>query len=169
MTFLTIAGSAAALLALGVAGTMLLPRHVHVERQALLDADARAVLALAASNEGYQRFNPYLAEDPGLEIEPFGPKTGVGSGFSFNGKGGKGTQTVVSVSPTTVRYAIDLGALGQPSQKIEAQARGDQVEVIWTMRADLGFNPIARVMGLFMDGMVGKTFETGLARLDKAV
>jgi hypothetical protein len=37
------------------------------------------------------------------------------------------------------------------------------------MNADMGFNPIGRVMGLFMDGMQGPIFDTGLANLNKAL
>ena len=34
------------------------------------------------------------------------------------------------------------------------------------MEADLGRNPIVRGFGLFMDGMIGKTFYQGLSNLD---
>ncbi len=30
---------------------------------------------------------------------------------------------------------------------------------------DLGINPVLRVMGLFMDGMIGPSFELGLANI----
>ena len=43
---------------------------------------------------------------------PFGPAEGIGSGFRFDGKEGKGTQTVTEVTATRVTHLIDLGAMG---------------------------------------------------------
>ncbi|MEX0309163.1 MAG: SRPBCC family protein [Tateyamaria sp.] len=151
---------------LGVA-TLALPRHVTVERSATIAADPSAVLALAASSAGYQTFNPYLSQDPALKIDPFGPDTGVGSGFRFDGKDGKGTQTVAELTGERVVYAIDLGALGTPTQSIEATATDAGTQVTWRMENDLGFNPVFRVFGLFADGMMGPVFERGLANLDR--
>lgn len=169
MTLFQILASGTGVLALLAAATLLLPRHVDVSRQANLAASSQDVIALATSNVGYQSFNPYKSSDPDLAITPFGPDTGVGSGFKFEGREGKGTQTVADVTPTSVRYAIDLGAMGQPEQIIQTAQNGDMLNVTWTMQADMGFNPIGRVMGVFMDGMVGPKLETGLTNLDKAL
>jgi len=81
MTYLQIA---IALVAFVAIAPLALPRTVNVERDASISGDHSAeILALAASNEGYQRFNPYHNTDPDLKIEPFGPPSGVGSGFRF--------------------------------------------------------------------------------------
>ena len=168
MTLWTLLAATAAGLGLAAGGTLLLPRQVHVERQATLAAPADTILALAASNTGYQRFNPYLSADPRLQITPFGPDTGIGSGFRFDGKDGKGSQTVAAVTPTSVRYDIDLGAMGRPVQQIAAEPVAEGTRVTWSMEMDIGFNPMARVFGLFMDRMVGQTFEQGLENLAAA-
>lgn len=146
-------------------GTLALPRHVHIERSAMIEGIPQTVLAMAASNTGYQSFNPYRDLDPNLQVELFGPQSGVGSGFTFSSKDGVGSQTVSSVTPDTVHFDIDLGPLGQPTQAISAIATDDGTQVIWTMDADMGFNPLFRVMGLFMDGMVGPNFEQGLENI----
>ncbi|WP_299726632.1 SRPBCC family protein [uncultured Tateyamaria sp.] len=169
MTIWTILASSAGVVALAAAGSLLLPRHVHVERQATLSAAPEAVLALAASNTGYQQFNPYLSADPALKIDPFGPATGVGSGFAFDGKDGTGTQVVAEVRADAVRYDIDLGPMGQPTQTIATRSVDGGVLVTWSMDADMGFNPVGRVMGLFLDRMIGNTFEQGLGNLATAL
>lgn len=168
MTFLNVLAGVAGLLAVLAGATFLLPRHVEVERRALIDAPPERVLALAASGEGYQRFNPYLSADPDLSITLFGPPSGVGSGFRFAGKEGRGSQTVSAVSDDAVHYRIDLGPMGKPEQAIRARPHEGKAQVVWTMRADTGFNPVGRVMGLFMDRMVGPIFERGLANLAAA-
>lgn len=159
----------AGFISLAVAATYLVPKHVHVERSQFVKADPAAVLALAASNVGYQQFNPYKATDPNLKIELFGPESGIGSGFKFEGKEGKGTQTVAAITDNKVVYHIDLGAMGKPTQTIEVKAVDGGTQVTWSMDADMGMNPLARVIGLFMDKMMGKVFTSGLNNLNAAV
>lgn len=168
MTFNTIFACVGGILFLMVAATFALPRHVSVDRSTLMTASPEAILSLAASNEGYQAFNPYKTLDPALSIDLFGPTSGVGSGFHFDGKGGTGTQTVSKVTENAVVYAVDLGALGQPVQSIRTTPSELGAKVTWRVEADMGFNPVFRIMGLFMNRMMGPTFEIGLANLAKA-
>ena len=89
MTLTQIAITWLAGLAVVIAGTLiLLPREVTVTRSASVSAGPAEIIALAASNIGYQRFNPHLSTDPELRITMFGPQNGVGSGFAFDGKEG---------------------------------------------------------------------------------
>lgn len=144
---------------------LLLPRKVIVSRQADVAMRPEDVLARVASTDGFQTFNPYCTTDPDLEITPFGPASGVGSGFRFQGKEGKGTQTVIEATASHVTHLIDLGAMGKPVQTITAQATDRGTRVTWTVTSDMGFNPVFRVFGLFMDGMLGKTYELGLKNM----
>ncbi|MEL7344302.1 MAG: SRPBCC family protein [Pseudomonadota bacterium] len=165
MTFKTIALGTVAGLAIATTASLALPRHVVIERSALMEATPEAVISLAASNTGYQSFNPYHDLDPNLEVEMFGPAYGVGSGFSFQSKDGAGQQTVADVTADQVTFDLDLGPLGHPTQAITAVVVEGNTEVTWSMEMDLGMNPVFRVMGLFMDGMVGPNFELGLANI----
>lgn len=144
---------------------LMLPRKVVVTRQADVAFAPEDVIARVASTDGFQTFNPYCTTDPELKIEPFGPASGVGSGFRFEGKEGKGTQTVTDVTATRVTHLIDLGALGKPVQTIEANPHAGGARVTWTVTSDMGFNPIFRIFGLFMDRMLGKTYELGLKNI----
>jgi hypothetical protein len=169
MNFVTILGYGVGAIALLAAGTMLLPRHVTVERSASITGDPAAILALAASNEGYQTFNPYKNMDPNLKTEMFGPASGIGSGFKFESKDGAGSQTVTAVTANSVSYQLDLGSMGKPLSSISTAPDGDKTRVTWRTDMDLGMNPIGRVFGLFMDGMLGPTYETGLKNIETAV
>ena len=168
MNFKKIASFTACGVAALAIAALALPRHVSIERSALIDAEPEAVIELAASNTGYQTFNPYKDLDPNLRVEMFGPATGVGSGFSFESKDGAGQQTVASVTADQVVFDLDLGPLGQPTQAISAVAIEGGAQVTWRMDMDLGMNPVFRVMGLFMDGMIGPNFELGLANIADA-
>lgn len=165
MNFKRIASYMACGIAALAVAALALPRHVNIERSALIEASPEAVIELAASNTGYQAFNPYKDLDPNLQVEMFGPASGVGSGFSFESKDGAGQQTVASVTADQVVFDLDLGPLGQPTQAISAIAVNGATEVTWSMDMDLGMNPVFRVMGLFMDGMIGPNLELGLANI----
>lgn len=168
MTIKTISKFAAGTVLALTAATYALPRHVSVERYAIVDAAPEAILALAGSNAGFQSFNPYKTLDPELEIDLYGPQAGVGSGFHFDGKDGVGSQTVAEVTGSKVVYQIDLGALGTPAQSIATEQTAKGTKVTWRVDSDMGFNPAFRVFGLFMDGMMGPTFELGLENLAAA-
>ena len=144
---------------------LLLPRKVVVRRQADVALRPEEIIARVASTEGFQTFNPYRTTDPDLKIAPFGPTEGVGSGFRFEGREGKGTQTVTEATATRVTHLIDLGAMGKPVQTIEARATDAGARVTWTVTSDMGYNPVFRIFGLFMDRMLGKTYELGLRNI----
>jgi len=162
MTIVFIAFALVAALALIA---LLLPRSAVVSRSADVALSPEEVIAQVASTEGFQTFNPYCTTDPDLKITPFGPASGVGSGFRFEGKEGKGTQTVTDVTATSVTHLIDLGAMGKPVQTIAAEATATGARVTWTVTSDMGFNPVFRIFGLFMDRMLGKTYELGLKNM----
>ncbi|MEL7107186.1 MAG: SRPBCC family protein [Pseudomonadota bacterium] len=164
MTILKVGGG---VVAVAVAATFLLPRNVEVTRSAVLAIQPDDVLTRAKSTTGFQTFNPYRTADPDLKITPFGPESGIGAGFAFDGKGGKGTQTIAAITDTSVTYVIDMGAMGKPTQSITATPTEGGTEVTWRVESDMGMNPVFRVFGLFMDPMMGPVFEQGLANLEK--
>ena len=73
---------------------------------------------------------------------------------------------MAQVTDRSITYNIDMGAMGQPKQIVEVRPNAGGSAVEWRMEADLGRNPIARVFGLFMDGMIGKTLDQGLSNLN---
>jgi hypothetical protein len=143
------------------------PDHVVIKREAFTTASPEAVLQLASSSTGYQSFNPYKVSDPALKITPFGPQSGVGSGFAFDGKDGKGKSTIIAQSADRVDYRIDLDGMGSPIQAIQTSQTAEGTKVEWSMRMELGNNPLMRVMGLMMPSMMGPTLEQGLSGLTK--
>ncbi|MEO0336989.1 MAG: SRPBCC family protein [Pseudomonadota bacterium] len=143
---------------------LLTENSVTVKREKIVDSNSLVIFKRLESNRGYQSINPYKTQDEDLKIELFGPDAGVGSGFKFSGKDGTGTQTLsASIPGKRVQYDIDLGAMGKSQQQIdlEEQAPG-KTKVTWTMRMNLGYNPLMRVFGLFADKIVGPSFEIGL-------
>ena len=141
-------------------------RYTTVTRTGYTDAPVDQIIALVSSTEGFTRINPHLTADPKLEITPIGDAKGVGSGFAFRGKNGKGTQTVERVSDDHVDYSIDMGSMGRSTQRISASASthgGSDLE--WTMVLDAGTNPMLRIFGMMANKVIGPTLETGIRNL----
>lgn len=170
MSLTTIAAIAAGAVAIIALVPFALPSSKTVERTAVIAAPVDDIYALLSTTEGFQTFNPYRDTDPNLEITPQGPASGVGAAFAFKGKEGAGTQTITSMEENhQVEMLIDLGSMGQPVQTFTLDPQGDATQVVWSVRSDFGMNPIGRVFGLFMDGMLGPIYERGLGNLSRAV
>ena len=141
-------------------------RYTTISRAGRIDAAAAEVLSLVSSTEGFTAINPHRTADPKLELTPFGPSNGVGSGFAFSGKGGKGTQVVSEVTDHHVEYAIDMGSMGQSTQRIVATpASHDGCDVEWSMTFDAGRNPMLRIFGLVANRVLGPTLDSGIRNL----
>ncbi|MEL6735660.1 MAG: SRPBCC family protein [Pseudomonadota bacterium] len=163
-------GIGIAAVALVAVAPFALPGTVEVERSAVVQAQPDAIYKLLSSNSGFQTFNPYKDTDPDLKIELSGPAEGVGSTFRFEGKEGKGTQTITSLETNrVVAMQIDLGAMGKPLQRFTLSPQDGGTKVVWNVTMNFGMNPIGRVMGLFMDGMMGPVYDRGLDNLSKTV
>lgn len=164
----TIAAIAAGAIVVIAAAPFALPASKTVERTAIIDAAPDAIFPLLTSTQGFQSFNPYLDADPTLSITPQGPAEGLGAAFAFEGKDGSGVQTIIAMQTNqSVTMQIDLGSMGQPVQTFTLEPTDAGTRVVWSVESQFGMNPIGRVFGMFMDGMLGPTYERGLDNLSR--
>jgi hypothetical protein len=156
--------------AAAIALSFVLPSAVQFERTRTVAASPSSILALLDGGAGFQQINPYKDADPKLQITQFGPERGVGSGFAFKGKDGKGTQTIIAMEPgRSVTMLIDMGAMGKSTHTWLLAPAAGGTSVTWRLDAGFGMNPIGRVFGLFLERMLGPTMERGLANIDRVV
>lgn len=105
---------------------------------------------------------------PDMEVSFEGQPAQVGAAYRWEGKSsGKGRLVLTGVDPEQgVDYELDFDD-GQflCTGSIKFVPEGDDLRVTWTMSGSLGWNPINRYFGLFMDGMMGPDFESGLKQL----
>lgn len=155
-----------ALAALASILTIALPGEAKVARSIEITAPPEKVFALVNSPAGFDQFNPFRAEDPGLQTDYEGPAAGPGAMLRWTGKQGEGTQTIVAVQENVrVDMALDLGPMGKPSQSFLLEPTSRGTRVTWTTTAKFGANPVQRLFGLGMDGMLGPVYERGLSDL----
>ena len=165
-----LAGLIVILIALG----FVLPDNAHVERSIVVNAPPEKVYALVADLNEADKWQPWAAMDAGITQEITG--SGVGQKQSWKSKKlGDGSQEITSLNPPThVDYALDFGAQGVATAAIQIEpADAGATKVVWSLDANMRkgvpiyMQPISTYMGFFMDGMIGKDYETGLANLKR--
>ncbi len=170
MTLSTLFLAGASAFAIVSAGFLMMPSRKTVQRSATSSAAPSEVFTLLSSSRGFQTFNPFRDADPKLEIEHFGPASGVGSGFSFRGREGRGTQTIVDmVIDRSVTMEIDMGYMGQSVQTFTLEPADGGTEITWSVQLQSGFNPLPRIFSLFMENILGPKYERGLANLENVL
>lgn len=150
-------------------GAMLLPSKVHVERSIVINAPAAKIFNEINSLQKWGAWDPWHKKDPNMVNEYSGPESGVGNKNTWKSSHkevGNGAQTIMeSVPNEKVITELDFGDQGKGAGSFLLSAEGEGTKVLWGMDADMGMNPIGKIFGLFMDGMVGKEFDEGLTNL----
>jgi hypothetical protein len=160
-------------LIVGVAGILAyaatLPNTFRVSRTITINAPPEKIFPLNELRTMNQ-WNPFVKQDPGMEIKYSGPPSGKGAGFSWDstGRGGKGSmETIDAASPTRVTLKLDMERPmeGHNSVVFALQPNGGSTEVNWTMAGPYPY--INRVFGTIfnMDKMIGGAFDSGLSDL----
>lgn len=155
------------------AGAFLLPKDITVARSIEIDAPPSDVFPHVNSLKATQAWSPWLERDPDVALSYEGPEAGVGAKMAWASDQrdvGTGTQEIITSEPDKqVVTALDFGPMGTAMATFDLASAGDKTTITWGLYTDAGSNPMARWMGLMMDGMVGKDYETGLANLKTLV
>ncbi len=144
-----------------------------VQRSRTIDAPADRVYALIADFQQWPAWSPGEDVDPELQREYSGATSGQGAVYSWSGnrKAGTGRMEIVDVEPDR-RIDIDLRFekpfTSENRTSFVLTPQGDATTVTWQMT---GPRPLVmRIAGplLNMDKLVGRDFEKGLDRLQRA-
>ncbi|WP_424933029.1 SRPBCC family protein [Amaricoccus macauensis] len=169
VTFLRILVGVALLVAVLIGFSYVLPRHITVERDVVIDAPAEVVFEQVNSLQTFAEWSPWSDYDPDMEVVFSGPTEGVGNRMewsSMDPQVGRGSQEIVeSTENRSVRTALDFGEMGSGEAWFVLEPSGTSTNVTWGLEADMGNTPTGRYMGLVMDQLVGGDYERGLAAL----
>ena len=147
------------------------PRVVHVSRSATMKATPTVVFNQITDLRKFAVWSPWAERDPDME-QSFNDKIGVGAEMKWKGNKqvGVGTMTIVEADkPNSVKLALDFGPMGKATAAWEIKKKGSGSEATWSVDADMGNNPIARLMGKKIGQMIGDDYEKGLANLKAIV
>lgn len=146
----------------------ILPKIYKVERMVYISADKGLIYNLTSNFTKWHLWVPWTKEmDSTAVFEIQGMDGQVGSIWKWKGKKmGEGTMTATDLVPgQLVAYDLSFNQGKYQSKGKVIIEEGDSCKVSWTDEGDLGYNPLSRYMGLFMEKMMGPDFEKGLNKL----
>ena len=158
-----------ALVALVIAGGLLIPPRFSVVRSVSIDAPPERVYALVANPRAWPQWSAWHQRDPAMKIDYSGPATGAGAAWAWHSASeGEGEMTFTAAEPDRrLAFALsfpDFGTTSTGELALAATPAG-ATRVTWTLDGDMGASPPLRWMALLADDLVGKDFEAGLGRL----
>ncbi|TAH42862.1 MAG: hypothetical protein EYC69_04630 [Bacteroidetes bacterium] len=148
---------------------LLLPSHVHVERSMTINQPQEMVFNYVNNIKNWNSWSPWFELDTTASYTQAGPPSGVGAQLSWvstNKDVGRGSMIYTEVSnPSLIKQDLNFMEEGVARGVYTFAPDGTGTKITWAFEFDTGFNPLLRILGKFMDGMVGKDFEKGLTKL----
>jgi hypothetical protein len=146
------------------------PDAFRVQRSITIKAPAEKIFPQVNDLRAQQSWSPWEAKDPAMKRTYSGEPSGRGAKYEWQGNKqvGHGRMEIVeSAPPTKVLMKLDFITPFPANNMAEfiLEPRGDSTVVTWAI---FGPSPyMSKLMGIFMsfDTMIGKEFDTGLAKL----
>ncbi|MGV6825934.1 MAG: SRPBCC family protein [bacterium] len=152
---------------------LILPADVQVERSIVIEAPAENVFPHINSMKVFNQWSPWAKLDPNTEFTFEGPSYGVGSKMSWystQANVASGSQTIVVSKPNKlVMTELDFGEEGSGTARLELSPAPGGTKVRWVFDTDFGWDLFGRYVGIFMDSMLGPSYDEGLANLKKRI
>lgn len=158
----------AGLLVLLVLLSFLLPATWQVERHVRIKAAPATIYPLIVAPREWRHWSSWNRRDPDMKLSYTGTVRGVGAGWQWESRSqGRGEMVFTEAEPDRlVVYSLHFPDFNsRPSGRLTLEPAGVDTEVSWQIEGDAGYNPVMRWMNLFMDDMVGRDFDEGLANL----
>ena len=164
----------AIVLAVAIAAVLILaatkPDRFSVQRSATINAPAEKVFPLIADFHEWRKWSPWEDRDPALKRTYGGVERGKGAVYAWEGNKnvGSGRMEILEAnSPSQVLIQLDFLKPFEAHNIAEFTMlpQGNATNLSWVMSGPAPF--MSKVMQVFMsfDKMVGKDFESGLARI----
>lgn len=153
--------------------SFVLPSNVKVERKILIKASSELVFNQINELKNWRNWTIWAEKDSSIYLNPSAysnPSMGVGATFNWKSEHdevGEGKLKIIKSQPFDVIEAmLDFGGSDALSYW-SFQQKEDLIEVTWGINIDLGFNPISKWFGLFMEDDLAVDIEKGLEKLKK--
>jgi len=157
-----------------LAGALLLPANVHVERSLTVERPPSVVFGLLNDLQHFQSWSPWAERDPNARYQFSGPERGVGARMAWRGdprQVGAGTQEITHAEPfSLIRTHLEFEGQGEADGYFDIRPVGRTSRVEWGFDTDVtegrGFFEalMGKYMGLLFDRWIGKDYEQGLER-----
>lgn len=147
-------------------------KEVSVSRSTVINAPISNVFDQVNTIKNRVKWSPWERTDSTVTFTYTNIPSGKGAGYEWSAETlGNGSVEYVEV----VENQMIEGKLyfskdkESPAQELWFfSQQEDGVKVTWEIHMNFGYNPFLRVMGRFMDNMVGPNFDQGLQNLSEA-
>lgn len=148
-----------------------LPKQVDIERSLVVNAPQSTVFNQVNNLKNWEQWSPWKQMDPTMEITYEGNPSGVGAQYNWVGeKSGNGyLQIKESVPNKSIKTYLNFGSQGDGNSTWTFEPQGNQTKATWQFSTDLGYSPISRWRGLFIDRFLGSSFQDGLENIQKVI
>jgi hypothetical protein len=150
-------------------GFIFFPSHIHVERSATINQKQDVVFKYVNNLSNWNSWSPWYMLDTAARYSSEGPAEGVGSILKWESEVrnvGKGSMKIIDSKPDSlIREELSFMEGGVATSYYRFTSDDGGTKVTWGFDTEAGANPLGRIIGGFMDGMIGKDFEQGLTRL----
>lgn len=148
-----------------------IPSQVHVERAIVIPSSSEIVFNQVNDLRKWKHWAPWQRMDPNMVITYEGFLSGEGASYSWtSNKVGSGKLTITESHPNRyIATDLDFAEEGKATGYYRFEPVEGGTKVTWAFETNMGKNPVAKYVGLFMDSMVGNDFEQGLQNLKNYV
>jgi len=138
-----------------------------LSRSTVIAAPPERVFALINDLQGFNRWNPFAKQDPGLSIRYESITSGKGAAYSWVGrKAGAGRMEITDSVPAqrvTMRLDFSKPMEAHNTVNFTLEPQGPNTRVTWAMNGPATYVHNLMTTFVSMDKMVGGQFEAGLA------
>ncbi len=148
------------------------PKDATVVRSTNITASVDVVKAKMADLKFFQeQWSPWSERDPQMKVTYLGEMGQPGYGYSWvgNDEVGTGTLQITGVSGDTLLQKLTFEGMGDSKTFFVVNGKEAGTNVTWGIQMDFAFMSRAIMLFMNMDKMMGADFESGLAKLKKAI
>ena len=150
--------------------SLFLPSAVSVERKTSINSPVSTVFNQVNVLKNWEKWDPWHAKEPEMGGSVYsGPEAGVGAKHCWDSENpdiGKGCLSIVESNPnSSVKNLLEFDGMTPGNGGFAFEESEGVTTVSWKMNMEMGMNPIGKIFGLMMDGMIGPDFEAGLKSL----
>lgn len=156
------------ILVIAAVGFIFFPGKVNVERNIVIDKAPSETFSYVSDLKNWNQWSPWYKKDPNAKYEFENGSTGVGATLKWQSENknvGTGSMTIAEQKPDSlIRMNLAMGG-GTSLGYYRMTPEGEGTNFTWGFEFDAGANPLMRIMGHFMKGMVAEDFDAGLSQL----
>ena len=157
-----------ALVIIWFVGGLFLPKSVHMERSAIINAPDSVIYANVADFNNFTKWNPFYKMDPKTKVDISGPQGQPGYTYHWvSEQTGEGSMVVATAQPSS-KVAWDMKFIkpfeGQSKAAVLITSSGTSSNVTWTYDQE-NHSTLERWISLCTNSLLGKAYEDGLKDL----